>query len=485
MELRRRAMVGVAWSFAETWGTQLFQLVAFLTLARLLGPEGYGLVAIAMLVVLAGQLFVTNGGWLEALIQRRGLEDRHCDTAFACVVGVGVGVTGLGVLGAPLLGRLFGRSDLVDIMRCLAVIPVLSSITLVPLALLQREMRFSALTLRSTLATVLSATLGIGLALGGAGVWSLVAQEVALRVVSLVVVWRAHPWRPRLRFSAADLWELLPRAAPVFGASAAGMAEDFLLRGVVGYAFGPAVAGHLFLARKVVDVLRELLVTPWIRVALPVFARLQDRPESMGRALALVAQGVAVVAVPGFLGLAAVAPSFVPAVLGPSWRASIPLVQLLAVAGLLAVVPLVLAPLLQGVGRFGLELRLRLVGLLLTMLLLPFGLPFGIVGIAAALATRASAMLPIRLIVVQRALAVALDGLFGRVRPVLLAGCAMVALVETWRWALGASLDPTTNLIASVLIGGAAYIIGLMVLARRSLGEALASVREMRRSESP
>jgi O-antigen/teichoic acid export membrane protein len=485
VQLRHRALIGVVWAFTESWGAQLFQLIVFLILARLLGPESYGLVAIAMPVVMAGQLFVSSGGWVEVLVQRRDLDAEYCDTAFLCVVVVGATLSAAGMAGAPALGWLFGRPDLVGVVRSLAVIPALSSLAIVPQALLQRELRFSVLALRSNLATLGSGMAGVLLAVSGAGVWSLVAQEIALRALSLLVLWGAHSWRPRLRFSGRAAQAILACATPTLGAGAAGFGEDLLLRGVLGYVFGPSMTGQFFLARKIVDVLRELLVAPWTRVALPVFARLQDRPDSLDRTLGTVAHAAAFVSVPGYLGLFAVAPVFVAAALGSAWHDSVPMLRWLILAGLLTAVGLVLASLLQAAGRFRLELRLRLAATMLLLGLTPFGVLFGPAGVAGAVALRSLLALPIRLTATRRVLACDLRSTFRPIWPVLAAGVLMAASVGMWRWGTAQAFEPTAALALCVLVGAASYLLGLLAFARSSLAEALAAIQAIMQRSLP
>jgi PST family polysaccharide transporter len=485
VQLRHRALIGVVWTFTESWGAQLFQLIVFLILAWLLGPESYGLVAIAMPVVMAGQFFVSSGGWVEVLVQRRDLDAEYCDTAFLCVVGVGATFSVVGMAGAPVVGWLFGRPDLVDIVRSLAVIPALSSFTIVPQALLQRELRFSVLALRSNLATLGSGVVGVLLAVSGAGVWSLVAQEITLRALSLLVLWRAHSWRPRLHFSGRVAQAILSHTAPTLGAGAAGLGEDLLLRGVLGYVFGPTMTGQFFLAKKIVDVLRELLVAPWTRVALPVFAHLQDRPDSLGRTLGTVAHAAAFVSVPGYLGLFAVAPVFVAAALGSAWQDSVPMLRWLTLAGLLTAAGLVLSSLLQATGRFRLELWLRLVATMLLLGLTPFAVLFGPAGVAGAVALRSLLALLIRMAATRRVLAFDLRSNLRPIWPVLFAGVLMAASVGAWWWGAAQAFQPTVALASCVLVGAASYLLGLLAFARSSLAEALAAIQAIMQRSLP
>ena len=61
--LKRRTTLSALWISVETWGQQLLQFLLFAILARLLGPEAYGLLSMALVVILAGDVLITNGGW--------------------------------------------------------------------------------------------------------------------------------------------------------------------------------------------------------------------------------------------------------------------------------------------------------------------------------------------------------------------------------------------------------------------------------------
>jgi O-antigen/teichoic acid export membrane protein len=80
--LGARAAKGALWASIENWFAQLAQLLVVFVLARLVGPEAYGLMAIAVVLVQLSQLLISNAGWSEALIQRQRLETELCDAVF-------------------------------------------------------------------------------------------------------------------------------------------------------------------------------------------------------------------------------------------------------------------------------------------------------------------------------------------------------------------------------------------------------------------
>jgi polysaccharide transporter, PST family len=60
--LKDRAAKGALWASIETWSAQVVQLLIVLVLARLVGPEAYGLMAIALVIVRLSQLLIANAG---------------------------------------------------------------------------------------------------------------------------------------------------------------------------------------------------------------------------------------------------------------------------------------------------------------------------------------------------------------------------------------------------------------------------------------
>ncbi|NEQ55084.1 MAG: oligosaccharide flippase family protein, partial [Leptolyngbya sp. SIO3F4] len=81
MNLENKAVKGVLWSFIEKWGGQLISTAVFFLLARLLGPEAFGVIALASVFIAFMSAFV-NQGFAPAIIQRQDLENGHLDTAF-------------------------------------------------------------------------------------------------------------------------------------------------------------------------------------------------------------------------------------------------------------------------------------------------------------------------------------------------------------------------------------------------------------------
>jgi PST family polysaccharide transporter len=197
------------WAFYMTWADRAFSVFFTFLLAAILGPRDFGIVALALIYIAVVQLLL-EGGIQTAVVQREGLEDDHLDAAFWVNLGWCLLLAAASFLLAGWWARLNGVPELKQVVQVLSALLVIYGLTIVQLGLFQREMRFRALAIRETLAVLVGGVLGLVLALRGAGVWALVAQQLGFAVTQLVLLWAMSTWRPRFRFSRSHAVSLVP-----------------------------------------------------------------------------------------------------------------------------------------------------------------------------------------------------------------------------------------------------------------------------------
>ena len=467
--LKGRAAKGALWASIENWSAQVVQLLIVLVLARLVGPEAYGLMAIALVVVQLSQLLISNAGWSEALIQRQRLEPALCDTVFWMLVITGAALGVLSLLAALVVGVAMADPRLAQAMSALAVIPLLSGLAVVPAALLQRELRFFPLALRSNLAVALSGAVGITMATVGFGIWSLVASEILLQVVNVAALWTAHRWRPGFNFNRQHLGEIRAYVSNTFGWRLTVVGEEALIRLVIGYVFGPLTAGHYFLARKIVDVLRQVAVEPFCRVIVPTIAEVQSQAGRVDEVFRAGVKVAAATAIPCHLGLIVIAPDLIPAAFGSAWVESVPVLQILAAAGLVTPISWLCTALLQSLGQMRPQFLLGLAGAAVLLVLLPVALWGGIVAVAIAVTAREYFRFPLMLLVTRRVTGIDAARALRRALPVIAASLIMATTVQAGIWAIGDQVPKLAALLGAMLAGAAVYGAALFVLDRAFL----------------
>jgi PST family polysaccharide transporter len=330
-------------------GGQILSLVVSFTLAGILGPRTYGVVAMAIVYVAFIQM-VQRQGMAAAIIQRKDLTGRHLDTAFWLVLGMS-GVLSAGSL--ALAGWWAGVNDLPElqpIIAALSALVVIEALTTVQMALLTRQMRFRALAARTIIGVTAGGSVGITGALLGWDAWAIVAQQLTTATVSLIVLWVASGWRPRLRFSRHAARELLGFSTGSFLSSIAVFANNRADVLLIGLFFGPVVVGVYQLASRLIDMVVTISSRPVQTLALPELSPHQDMPEEFARRLRRLMRVSAVTATPAVGVLVACASPLI-GLLGAEWDSAVPVLQILCVVGVVRIVIVLDGPLLQALGR--------------------------------------------------------------------------------------------------------------------------------------
>ncbi|MGB8255629.1 MAG: oligosaccharide flippase family protein, partial [Pseudonocardiaceae bacterium] len=318
-------------------------------LAALLGPETYGVVAMATVYLLLIDL-VQQQGIVGALIQRRHLTDEHASSAFWLVMGSSVAMTAAsvalagwwaGINNVPLLGPL--------VISLSALLP-LKALIVVQEALLRRQMDFKKVALRTTVAAGIGGAAGVVVALQAPSPWALVVQQLTAAALSVVLLWWSTRWRPQWTFSWTATRELLGFSTASFLASLgvfAGKRGELL---VIGLFFGPVATGIYALGARLVDALHAVSVRPMQAVALPELSPFQSRLDLFRPRLSRVNRTTGVLGLPALGVLVAVAKPLT-SFIGSAWSVAAPPLQVLGIAAMVMVVIGPGGPSLQAIGR--------------------------------------------------------------------------------------------------------------------------------------
>ena len=349
-------LTAVKWSYVMDGGRQVTTTLVTFVLARALGPETFGVAALALVLIFFVRMIQAQG-IVAAIVQREELRDSHLQSAFWMQVVLSVVLMALIIVASAPYAALNGTREVVPVVRWMSLIVPFYGLTLVQEALLRRSMNFKALALRTNLSVFVAGFVAIVLVYFGAGVWALVVQHVLSSLIGMVVLWAVGEWRPRWTFSVEALRDLLGFSIPSLFAGFAVFVNNRADALLIGVFFGPLAVGLYRFALRLVETLVELTTRALQNVALPAlaqeFRRGASRAEVGDRALSVVGLS-ALLSLP-LLGVLAATADEVVALLGDErWDPSVPVLRVLCVAGGVRTVALVSGPLMQAVGRPGL-----------------------------------------------------------------------------------------------------------------------------------
>ncbi len=332
--MEERALGGVRWTLASYAANKLITFSSTLVLARLLTPEDFGLVALAVLVI--GIIGVFGDlGFGAAQVVRQDLTRRDQRTVFSVTVGSAAVVALVVATAAPLAAAVFGEPRLVPVLSVLAVNTVPTGVGWFFETVLQRELLFARRFVATTAQALTWAGVGVGAAVAGAGIWSLVAAQIAATTVYAATLLFISPYRVWPGFDAGLARDLFASGRGFIvqgGAAFLTQNADFL---AVGQVRGPTDLGYYSVAYRLGDLPNKAIADPLAKVAFPGWARMHARGEPVASAYATATRILVLITFPIGMILSAASEPLVLVLYGPQWQ---PMGEVLTVLGLWAAV---------------------------------------------------------------------------------------------------------------------------------------------------
>lgn len=175
--LKNTAVTGLIWSAIERFSVQGTQFIVTIILARLISPEDFGLIGMITVFIALSDLII-NGGFSQALIQKKQRTQDDFSTVFYFNVIIAVFIYGLIYFLAPYVAKFYNQMPLIDILRILAISVILKSFCVVQNAILSIKLNFKLRTKINLISALLSGTIAIYMAYKGLGVYALIYQTI-------------------------------------------------------------------------------------------------------------------------------------------------------------------------------------------------------------------------------------------------------------------------------------------------------------------
>lgn len=383
MSLNRQAASSVKWSTVSQAGRQIMQFVTTAILARLLSPADFGLVGMATIVTGFIWLF-QDLGTASAVIQRKHSSESLLSSIFWMNVGFGLlGMLALLIV-APLAASFYQEPRITVILRVLSVTFLLSGVTTLQKALLERELAFAKLAKIEISATLAGSAIGISLAVLGWGVWALVYQALTVVVVTTILIWMKTFWQPKIMFNWNELKKVSSYSLNLTGFSIFNYFSrnaDYLL---VGKFLGTQELGYYTLAYRLMLYPLQNISAIANRVLFPVFSRVQDDNSKFSSAYLKIVSSIAILTFPLMIALWGVAEPFVMTIFGRQWQPVSWLLLILAPVGLLQSIGTTVGLLYQAKGRTDWMFRWGVFAGIVFITSFVIGLHWGIIGVAGA-----------------------------------------------------------------------------------------------------
>ena len=466
-----KATRGVFWVGGGQFARQLIQMVTTIVLARLLVPEDFGLISMAIVFVGISQLFA-DFGIGAAIVQSKQTPDIALSSSFWLNAAIGTILVVLIWILAPFIAGFYGEDRIRPLVMVLALTLPLSTIMVVPTSILYRELQFQDVVRSQVYGSLTGAVFAILLAWMGFGFWSLAIQPIIGLLITAMLVFKYSGWYPRMAYSWSSVRGLVNFSLPVLGSDLMNYAYRNGDSLIIGRFLGSQQLGYYSLAYQIMLYPMTQISSVMVKVMFPTLSRMQDDLERLASAYLRSVGAIAMITFPMMAGLYLVAEDFVMILFGEKWMPMAGALQILCWVGLIHSVSTTVGTIYLSTGNTRIAFYVTLFATPLYLVSFLIGVQWGITGVAVSYVLAMAVVTVINFRIGFRIIGADLGNLLGTLLPSLFSSLIMMAAV----WFVQEQLLHSSiafRFAISVVSGILVYILATFLFNRSRLQEIL------------
>lgn len=336
-ELKLRTARTLKWNVIDRISSQVLYAVTGIVLANVLSQEDFGLVGAVMVFQAFASLFV-DSGFSSALIQYKNPTRLDYSTVLWFNLAMAAIIYIILFIGAPLIADWFqGDQRLIPLSRVMFISFIVNATAIVQTNRLMKQMDVKMIAVSNTIGLIISAIVGIYLALTGYGAWAIVWQTLTLGIVKSLILWTTTRWTPLWQFSYESLRRFFKVGIGVATTSFLNTVFLNVYSFLIGNQIGLRSLGYYTQADKWskmgITSLTQILTSSF----LPVLSQVQDDFERLSRVIRKMNRFTAYILFPAIGCLIVMATPIFRILFGTKWDPSIILFQILLLRGIFTV----------------------------------------------------------------------------------------------------------------------------------------------------
>lgn len=358
--LKNKAVKGVGWSFLDNIAGQGITFLVGLVLARILSPAEFGILGMITIFIAISNSII-DSGFSNALIRKTDAKEIDYNTVFFFNLALSTLLYTILFIASPAISRFFKEPQLVEITRVMGLLLFINALAIIQRTLLVKRVDFKTQTKVSIIASAGSAFVGIGMALMGYGVWSLVGQQLSRQFLNTLFLWVFNTWRPAIEFSIQSFKELFGFGSKLLLSGLIDTIYRNIYYIIIGRFYSAAQLGQYTRAEQFNMIFSSNLTSVVQRVSYPVLSSIQNEPERLREAYRKVIKSTMLITFACMLGLAATAKPVILILIGEKWLVAVKYLQIICFSGMLYPLHAINLNILQVKGRSDLFLKLEII----------------------------------------------------------------------------------------------------------------------------
>lgn len=358
--IKEKTLSNFLWRFLERFSAQIISFVISIVLARILDPEAYGMIALVMVFTNVLQIFV-DSGLGNALIQKKNVDDTDFSSVFYFNIIWCLILYAILFICAPWIASFYGEKSLTLIVRVLGLTIIVSGVKNIQQAYVSRTLQFKKFFGATLCGSVISAVVGITLALCGYGVWALVSQYLSNLCIDTIILWITVRWRPRKLFDLTRLRELFSYGWKLLASGIIDAMYENLCQLIIGKVYTAEDLAFYNRGSKFPNVIVSNINRSIDSVLLPVMSREQDDLNKVKNITRRSIKTSIYVMAPLMIGLCSAADPVVRVILTEKWLQCVPYLRIFCISYIFMPIHTSNLNAIKAVGRSDIFLKLEIV----------------------------------------------------------------------------------------------------------------------------
>lgn len=383
VELKNKTINGLFWRFGERITSQIISFIVSVILARILLPKEYGIVALVTIFINLADVLVTSGLG-TSLVQKKNVDELDFSTMTIASIILSIILYGILFIIAPVISIIYNNELLTAVIRVMGIRIPIAAFNSIQQAYVQKKMIYKKFFYSTLIGTVISAVVGIYMALNGYGVWALVGQYLTTTIIGTIVLFVILDWKPKMRFSQERFKQLFNYGSKIMAAGFIGCLFDQLRGLIIGFKYSSEDLAFNNKGEQFPIMLYTNINSTLESVLFSSISMLQDDKKKLKEVIRKLMKTSSFVIMPVMFGLLGVADNFVKILLTDKWILCVPFMRVVCVQECFAILNTVNMQAIKAIGRSDTILKLEFIKkpiymsiLLITMFISPYAVCIG------------------------------------------------------------------------------------------------------------
>lgn len=358
--VKRKAISGIFWKFGERFFAQFISLTVSIILARILVPEDFSVVSIVTIFFSFSNILI-SGGLNTALIQKKDTDELDYSSVLFTTLFICLIVYGLLYFFAPSISSIYNNDLLTSLIRVMGLTLFVNALKSVICAKVSSNLDFRKFFFSTSVGTIISAIVGITMALNSFGAWSLVAQQMSNTIIDTICLAYVTKFKLKFIFSFKRLNGLFQYGWKIFAASIISEIYEQINPLIIGLKFSSADLAFYTKGKSFPALLNASVSETVSAVIFPVMSKFQNDMEYILILTRKYMRLSSYIVFPLMIGFFAVSDNFILLLLTDKWASSIPFVKIFCVSFMFNIIQTGNLQVIRAIGRSDILLLLEII----------------------------------------------------------------------------------------------------------------------------